>query len=256
MSLEVWTCPGCGARVLVSPCRFCGTPQPGPGDAGVAEEAPNLAAPAAPLEPTAQLPTGLAEELFSAAPAPPAPAPPVPAPAGPPPPQAATYPPAGPAAYPPPVAVPAARPGWVSQRLETRWWWAVAFAGLLALGIVAGVALVALADRTPPGPAPAPAASRSATTTPSTGPAAGSYLLVLASLPKGTTSRAEAQGRADALAVAGHTPAVLDSDSVPGLHGGYWAIAETGFADEAAALAGCATYGREPGGSCYARKVG
>ncbi len=81
----------------------------------------------------------------------------------------------------------------------------------------------------------------------------GSWITILDSLPKEEVSLSQADAMAEAL---GPMVSVIDSDAIPGLNGGYWALGVTGGGSRAEAAAVCGALGREAGGSCYPRQVG
>lgn len=83
----------------------------------------------------------------------------------------------------------------------------------------------------------------------------GQWVLVLESLPKKTKSQKDAYAVASRLAK-NRSTAVLDSNRVPGLTNGYWAVVALPFStSKNAATSGCRDFGRKVGGSCYARQV-
>ncbi|MDI9628111.1 MAG: hypothetical protein QM286_06150, partial [Acidobacteriota bacterium] len=84
----------------------------------------------------------------------------------------------------------------------------------------------------------------------------GSWITVLESLPKNEVAVTHAQASASALSVNGYRVVVVDSDAIPGLNPGYWALSVTGFASRDAAVAACPGLGREVGGTCYPREIG
>lgn len=84
----------------------------------------------------------------------------------------------------------------------------------------------------------------------------GTWITILESLPKNENTLAAAQARATGMAGYGPKVSVIDSDAIPGLNGGYWALGVTGYGSRESATAICGTFGREAGGSCYPRQVG
>ena len=84
----------------------------------------------------------------------------------------------------------------------------------------------------------------------------GTWITVLESLPKDQSSLTQAQVRADTLSAHGFLVVVVNSDTIPGLNPGYWALSVTGFASRDAAVAACPALGREAGGTCYPREIG
>lgn len=118
----------------------------------------------------------------------------------------------------------------------------------------------------PPPPATTRATTRPPTTTqarPTTPSAqavtslpAGSWITILESLPKGEYSLTQAQAQAAGLGGRGPKVSVIDSDAIPGLNGGYWALGVTGHGSRESAVGSCGAFGREAGGSCYPREVG
>ena len=84
----------------------------------------------------------------------------------------------------------------------------------------------------------------------------GTWITILESLPKNENTLAAAQARATGMAGYGPKVPVIDSDAIPGLNGGYWALGITGYGSRESATAICSTFGREAGGSCYPRQVG
>lgn len=101
----------------------------------------------------------------------------------------------------------------------------------------------------PPAAAPAPAENApGAAAVP-----AGSYVLVLESLPKSERSAAEA------LEVSASLPGttVVDSSATRGMTPGYWAvISGEWWSSSSAAADSCRAYGRSASGACYPRRVG
>lgn len=84
----------------------------------------------------------------------------------------------------------------------------------------------------------------------------GSWITVLESLPQQEFSQEQAAARATSLSVAGYPVSVIDSDTVPGLNSGYWALGVPGSSSREAAVALCGVFGRQAGGTCYPRQVG
>ena len=123
-------------------------------------------------------------------------------------------------------------------------------------------------SRTPSPTPPAVATSATPTPTPAatpTGPSAsgvltqlpaGTFVAVLDSLPKASTTPEQAVARAAQLSIPTQALAAIDTDAVPGLTPGYYAIGVPGATsrDQVAQL--CQALGRSVGGSCYARLVG
>lgn len=85
---------------------------------------------------------------------------------------------------------------------------------------------------------------------------AGSWITILDSLPKNEFSQVQAEAKAVMLSVAGYPVSVIDSDAIPSLNGGYWALGVTGSSSREAAVGLCGVLGRQAGGSCYPRQVG
>lgn len=104
-------------------------------------------------------------------------------------------------------------------------------------------------------PTPTPSASPTPTPEPAveTLPS-GSWILVLDSLEKHKYDLREANIEAEILSGSQYVE-VLDSDAIPGLNGGYWALAVTGFSSRSDATEACEDLGRSVGGSCYPRQV-
>lgn len=107
-------------------------------------------------------------------------------------------------------------------------------------------------------PAPAPTTTSAAAPTPEsrtvTSLPSGTWLTVLDSLPKGERTEAEAWAMADSLSGQARV-VVVDSDRIPGLRAGYWAVAIPGSSSRDQASALCAGVGRSVGGTCYPRQV-
>lgn len=103
---------------------------------------------------------------------------------------------------------------------------------------------------TPPRPTYSPP-PRTITTLP-----AGSWITVLDSLEKDRRTEADAWAMANGLSRPTADVVVVDSDAIPGLNPGYWAIAVIGSTSRAEATDSCAVLGRPVGGSCYPREVG
>ncbi len=85
---------------------------------------------------------------------------------------------------------------------------------------------------------------------------AGSWLSVLASFSKSDRTVEQAHARAAALSTEQHTAVVVDSDRIPGLNPGYWAVAVVNQSSREAAAAVCTALGKELGTQCYPRQVG
>lgn len=81
----------------------------------------------------------------------------------------------------------------------------------------------------------------------------GTYVTILDSLPKGRYSLDTAQQRAVS---AGSGVFVVDSDPIPGLNSGYWALTVGPYSTRSEARSVCASYGRSVGGDCYDRGIG
>ncbi|MDN5564186.1 MAG: protein kinase [Luteococcus sp.] len=84
----------------------------------------------------------------------------------------------------------------------------------------------------------------------------GQWLVVLESLEKSKYSYADAGAKAAGLTTSGATVHVLDSDTTPGLHSGYWVLSVYPFGSRDDATAMCEQLGRSAGGKCYPRFVG
>lgn len=86
-------------------------------------------------------------------------------------------------------------------------------------------------------------------------PSVGRWILVLESVPKPQSVDAAFER---ARQVGGGDPRVevIDSDTTPGLNGGYWVVAVLDFSSRDAAVATCSSFGREVGGPCYPTRVG
>ncbi len=127
---------------------------------------------------------------------------------------------------------------------------------------LAGPGTSVAAPPAPPATSAAPAAAVTVTRTvvAPTGADAlsATYVMVLESLDKNTSTLTQARTRAAALASAsGRAPKVLDSSATAGMNPGYWAIVDGPHPSESAARASCAAYGRTQGsGECYLRVLG
>ena len=97
---------------------------------------------------------------------------------------------------------------------------------------------------------PAPPPVRTVSSLPS-----GSWITVLDSLAKTEHTEQAAQANADRLSGAAQV-VVVDSDRIPGLNNGYWAISITGSNSRSQATDRCALLNRPVGGTCYPRQVG
>ena len=83
-----------------------------------------------------------------------------------------------------------------------------------------------------------------------------SWVTVLASLPKNSTSADQAIALAQELTPSGRTTIVLDSNAFAGLTPGYWVVVIPGSSSGDEALAVCTAIGLQPkGNSCYARQI-
>lgn len=105
-------------------------------------------------------------------------------------------------------------------------------------------------DPTTPAPSPSPSPTsdpRTVTSLPS-----GGWITILDSFPKPERTEADAWSLAESLPGA----VVIDSDRIPGLNGGYWAVALTGSSSRSEAASACSRVGRSVGGECYPRQVG
>lgn len=84
---------------------------------------------------------------------------------------------------------------------------------------------------------------------------AGSWITIFDSLPKDEFTLQQAEQRAAGMRSGSYTVSVIDSDAIPGLNGGYWALGVPGATSRDSAAAMCGVFGREVGGSCYPRQV-
>ena len=115
-----------------------------------------------------------------------------------------------------------------------------------------------------PTPTPTPSATPTPTATPSepvagvvTSLPKGSWIAVLGSMRKQNAPGEAAVSRAAQLSASGgHTVVAIDTDAIPGLTPGYYALAVTGLADRDAVRALCPSFGRPYGDTCYARQIG
>lgn len=82
----------------------------------------------------------------------------------------------------------------------------------------------------------------------------GSWITVFDSLPKSEYPVDVARERAKAMAAKGVV--VVDTDAVPGLNRGFWALAIVDAPTEKVARATCAEVGRAVGPTCYPRRIG
>lgn len=82
----------------------------------------------------------------------------------------------------------------------------------------------------------------------------GSWITVLDSMPKSQRGEQEAWAMADGLSGSARV-VVVDSDRIPGLNDGYWAIAITGSSSRNEANGWCSVMDRPVGGTCYPRQV-
>lgn len=83
----------------------------------------------------------------------------------------------------------------------------------------------------------------------------GSWITVLDSMPKSEFTLRQAEQRAAAMRIGNNTVSVIDSDAIPGLNGGYWALGVPGLSSRESAADRCAVFNREVGGQCYPRQV-
>lgn len=85
---------------------------------------------------------------------------------------------------------------------------------------------------------------------------AGSWIMILDSLPKNEFTIQQAEQRAAGMRTGGRpVVSVIDSDAIPGLNGGYWALGVPGHSSRDSAANQCAMFNREVGGDCYPRQV-
>ena len=157
----------------------------------------------------------------------------------------------------------------------------------ILLGVVAGAIAVMLAwfawvddpDRATPAPSPTPTASAptsqaagptpTASAAPSASPTpaqtpnpnvvtdlpVGSWVTVLASLPKGSVTAEQAIARAAQESRNGYTAIVIDSDAFEGLNPGYWAVVIPGSDSRNASNAVCDALGIGVNSQCYPREI-
>lgn len=85
---------------------------------------------------------------------------------------------------------------------------------------------------------------------------AGSFVLVLDSLSKASSTPDAAVQSAAALSTAQYPVIVVDSDAVPGFNPGYYALVVANFSSREQATAVCPAFGRTTGGTCYPRQIG
>lgn len=84
----------------------------------------------------------------------------------------------------------------------------------------------------------------------------GTRIAVLASLPKSRYSAADAADMAASLARGEWKPSVVDTNKIPGLTAGYYAVAVVDLADYDAVKKACAGLGRVAGTDrCYSRTI-
>lgn len=83
----------------------------------------------------------------------------------------------------------------------------------------------------------------------------GSWITVLDSLPKASTSGQQAVERAAGLSSAGYTAVALDTDSFPSLTPGYYAIVIPGAATRQGVVDVCQAVGIPLGDRCYPREI-
>lgn len=114
-------------------------------------------------------------------------------------------------------------------------------------------------------PTPTASDSASASPTPSVGTpvpgivtslAPGSYIAVLRSMPKATTTAEEAVAQAASRAGGGYTAVAIDADQIPGLKKGYYAIAVPNLSSYAEVKKVCSALNLPGGNRCYPRTVG
>ena len=112
---------------------------------------------------------------------------------------------------------------------------------------------------------PTPTPSASATPTPTPEPTAhpgvvtelpaGTWVTVLASLPKNAVTPDQAVERAAKESRDGHTAIVLDTNEFEGLNAGYWAVVIPGADSREASNQVCRDLGIPLGNKCYPREV-
>lgn len=84
----------------------------------------------------------------------------------------------------------------------------------------------------------------------------GSWITVLDSLDKDDHTWSEAVSRAAGLSNSSYSVYAIDTDPVPGLNGGYYALAVIGGDSRTDATSVCSSFGRAIGGECYPRQIG
>lgn len=110
-------------------------------------------------------------------------------------------------------------------------------------------------------PSPTPTPEPTPTPTPSLNPdvltelPVGSWVTVLASLPKGSVTSDQAVARAARESRNGYTAVVIDTDRFTGLTRGYWAVVIPGADSRAASNAVCADLGIAVSNKCYPREI-
>ncbi|MDO5535887.1 MAG: hypothetical protein Q4F65_14720, partial [Propionibacteriaceae bacterium] len=83
----------------------------------------------------------------------------------------------------------------------------------------------------------------------------GSWVTVLASLPKDAVTADQAVQRAQQESRPGHQAIVIDTNSFTGLTPGYWAVVIPGADSRAASDAVCDAIGIPVSDHCYAREI-
>lgn len=109
-----------------------------------------------------------------------------------------------------------------------------------------------------------PRATQSSAPTETSQPAAGqnptlangSWITVLDSLDKNDHTWSEAASRAATLSNSSYSVYAIDTDPVPGLNSGYYALAVIGRDSRTDATSVCSSFGRSIGGECYPRQIG
>jgi len=131
---------------------------------------------------------------------------------------------------------------------------------------VTAAAPTASVSRTPSA-TPTPSRTPSPSATPSESPSAtppaglvtslepGSWITVLDSLPKANSTAEQAVARASQLGNEQYRAVAIDSDAIPGLKPGYYAIAVPGAASRQESNAVCAALGITLGDDCYPRQI-
>ena len=147
--------------------------------------------------------------------------------------------------------------------------------GSLPLGIVLGVIVGAIAvmfawfalvddpDRATPATTPVPSVAPSAEPTPepTANPAivtelpVGTWVTVLASLPKDAVTAEQAVDRAARESRNGYTAIVIDTNEFSGLNAGYWAVVIPGAESRSASNEVCRGLGMAVNDKCYPREI-